>query len=137
MVERSTLTLESFGPVAGCIRALHREIHEVDLLSDDLDALFLGVPSWHYAEETFEENLRCVRCSLSEIRSSFLSEADELEDELQEIRESISLLPDDRSRQVAALYYVEGMTVESIAEVLHYSVRQIQRIKRALTESMK
>lgn len=49
------------------------------------------------------------------------------ESELQEIRDTISSIPDELSRRILELKIYEGYTFEKIADELHYSQRYIQR----------
>ncbi len=79
-----------------------------------------------------------VQCRYAEIinkivdlESEIIDEIEELVDLQKEARAIINAVKDDAERLVLMYYYIDGRTMEDIAEALGYSVRQAYRIKKA------
>lgn len=50
------------------------------------------------------------------------------ETEMYYFNEAIKRISDAKTREVEYLYYIKGLTLEEVAETIHYSQRQVERL---------
>lgn len=50
------------------------------------------------------------------------------ETEMYYFNEAIKRISDAKIREIEYLYYIKGLTLEEVAETIHYSLRQVERL---------